>query len=93
MTHPVTTTEARSALTSTLRRFREEGAGAEPVVFGSHRKPEAVVMPYAAYHELVDLAEEITVAQTLRERDAQDSGRRHSLREVAETLGVDLDEL
>ena len=93
MAHPVTTTEARSALTATVRRFREEGAGAEPVMFGSHRKPEAVVMPYETYHELVALAEKITVAQTLRERDAQDSGRRHSLLEVAETLGVDLDEL
>lgn len=42
--------EARSGLSRTLRRFRSD-ARAEPVVIGSHRRPEAVIVPYAQYLE------------------------------------------
>ena len=38
---------ARDDLSRTLRRFR--GGDLEPVVLGSHRKPEAVILPYATY--------------------------------------------
>lgn len=93
MAHPISTTEARDQLTKTVKRFREEGATAQPVVFGSHRKPEAVVVPYAAYEALRELAEELAVAHELRERDARDTGTRRSLADVAERFGVDLDDL
>ncbi|MGI8916933.1 MAG: hypothetical protein ACR2JY_24705 [Chloroflexota bacterium] len=46
-----------------LERFRREGAAAEPVVFGSHRKPEAVVIPFALYEQLIK-------APAARQRDA-----------------------
>ena len=32
-----------------MTRFRREGAAAVPVAFGSHRKPEAILLPYAVY--------------------------------------------
>jgi hypothetical protein len=51
---PVTTTEARTALSRTLERFRERGAGAEPLVFGDHRRPEGVVLPYEVFVQLQD---------------------------------------
>src|SRR5690348_12417096 len=35
-------------LSGILARFRREGAAAEPVAFGSHRKPEAILIPYEA---------------------------------------------
>lgn len=38
---------ARDGLSRTLRRFRD--GDLEPVVLGSHRKPEAVILPYATY--------------------------------------------
>jgi hypothetical protein len=41
--------EVRSRLSGILDRFRREGAAAEPIAFGSHRKPEAILMPYEAY--------------------------------------------
>jgi antitoxin StbD len=41
--------EVRKSLSGILARFRREGARAVPVVFGSHRKPEGVLIPYAAY--------------------------------------------
>jgi PHD/YefM family antitoxin component YafN of YafNO toxin-antitoxin module len=46
--------EAREQLSRALARFRLEGAAAEPVIFGSHRKPEAVVIPFELYAQLVD---------------------------------------
>jgi PHD/YefM family antitoxin component YafN of YafNO toxin-antitoxin module len=48
--HPVSV--ARAELSRALARFRREGAAAAPVIFGSHRKPEAVVLPFEAYAEL-----------------------------------------
>lgn len=49
--------DARKGLNGILERFRREGKLAEPVVFGSHRKPEAVVLPYARYQQmLIDIA-------------------------------------
>ena len=65
MTHnPVlATTEARDALSKTLARFRREGAGARPLLFGSHRKAEAVVLPMAEYERLEQLAEQARFEQ------------------------------
>lgn len=91
--HPVPTSVARRELTQTVSRFREEGARAEPVVFGSHRRAEAVVLPYEAYEALMALAEEYAIAARIREQDQADSGRRYTLDEIADEFGVDLDAL
>jgi hypothetical protein len=45
--HPLS--EVRARLSGILARFRREGAAAEPVAFGTHRKPEAVLIPYEVY--------------------------------------------
>jgi len=42
-----TVAHARDDLSRVLRRFR--AGDLEPVVLGSHRKPEAVILPYATY--------------------------------------------
>lgn len=42
-----TVASARDDLSRVLRRFR--AGDLEPVVLGSHRKPEAVILPYATY--------------------------------------------
>lgn len=91
--HPVTTSEARSRLTATVRRFREQGGAAEPVLFGSHRKPEAVILPYEAYEMLRSVVEDLAIAVELGDRDARDDGSRFTLAEVADELGVDLEAL
>jgi uncharacterized protein len=41
--------EARAGLSTVLRDFRARGAEARPVVIGSHRRPEAVLIPYATF--------------------------------------------
>ena len=38
--------EARQQLSQVLARFRAEGEMAEPMVLGSHRSPEAVLLSY-----------------------------------------------
>src|ERR1700689_5513127 len=54
MTSPVTIdvhplSEVRQWLSGIPAPLRREGAAAEPVAFGSHRKPEAVLLPYEVY--------------------------------------------
>ena len=44
-----TVASARDELSRTLRRFR--AGDLEPVVLGSHRAPEAVIVPYSTYRE------------------------------------------
>ena len=67
-------TEARSALPSTLTRFREQGLLAEPMVFGGHRKPEGVVLPYALFERLLPAIEDVALAEAVRARLAKDEG-------------------
>jgi antitoxin StbD len=64
--HPVT--EARNDFSRVVARFREEGLMAEPVIYGSHRKPEAVTIPYEMFERLLPAMEEILLAEMVRER-------------------------
>ncbi|HEX7162299.1 MAG TPA: hypothetical protein VF223_13815 [Trebonia sp.] len=52
--HPLS--EVRARLSGIPARFRRDGAAAEPVAFGTHRKPEAVLLPYEAYERYEALA-------------------------------------
>ncbi|HEX4061008.1 MAG TPA: hypothetical protein VHY58_08295 [Streptosporangiaceae bacterium] len=52
--HPLS--EVRKRLSGILAQFRREGADAEPVAFGSHRKPEAILLPYEVYQRYEALA-------------------------------------
>ena len=90
---PDTISDARANLTSHVARFRAEGLEAEPVVFGDHRQPEAVLLPYETFQLLIDVAEDVAILQRVRERLAADSGERTSLEDVAAELGIDLSEL
>ncbi len=88
-----TISDARKHLTGHVARFRSDGIDAEPVVFGDHRQPEAALLPYETFQLLMDVAEDIAIAQRVRERLTTDNGNRTSLGDVAADLGIDLDEL
>lgn len=90
---PETISETRKQLTGHVRRFREEGLDAEPVVFGDRRQPDAALLPFETFQLLLDIAEDLVIAERVRERDAADSGQRTSLGDVAAMFDVDLDEL
>jgi len=68
----VPTSEARTALPSTLTRFREQGMLAEPMVFGGHRKAEGVVLPYELFERLLPAIEDVALAEVVRARLARD---------------------
>lgn len=44
--------DARARLTGILRAFRADSRGAEPLVIGSRKHPDAVLVSYARYREL-----------------------------------------
>lgn len=88
-----TISDARRHLTKHVARFREEGLDAEPVVFGDRRTAEAVVIPFEMFQLLLDVAEDIAIAERIRERVATDTGVRSSLVDAAAEFGIDLDAL
>jgi hypothetical protein len=77
--------DARAELSKALRRFRAEGAGAAPLIFGSHRRPEAVVIPFELYTSLLPAIEELEIAAIVRERTTEPS---RPLSELATDVGL-----
>jgi hypothetical protein len=55
-------------------------------VFGSHRRPEAVVIPFELYTSLLPAIEEIEIAQIVRERQGEQA---RPLSALAAELGLD----
>ena len=88
-----TISDARDNLTVHVARFRQEGVEAEPVILGNRREPEAVRRPCQSFVMLMDIAEDIAIAERIREREATDSGDRISLGALADELGIDLEQL
>ncbi|GAA2227015.1 type II toxin-antitoxin system Phd/YefM family antitoxin [Herbiconiux moechotypicola] len=79
--------EVREQLPAVLRRFRVEKELAAPVIFGSHRKPEAVVIPFELYARLLPAIEDLEIAEIVRARSA--AGPVTPLSEVAASIGLD----
>lgn len=77
--------EARTEIPKALRRFRAEGAAADPLIFGSHRRPEAVVIPFELYASLLPAIEELEIAGLVRERQGEPT---RPLSELAGELGL-----
>ena len=88
-----TVSDTRKHLTRHVARFRAEGLEASPVVFGDRCHPDAVLLPYEAFRFLLDIAEDLAIAEKIRSRAATDNGNRTSLRDVAEGFSADLDAL
>ncbi|MEV0420411.1 type II toxin-antitoxin system Phd/YefM family antitoxin [Streptosporangium canum] len=84
---------ARAQLSETVARIGEQGVQAEPVVIGRRYKPEAVLISFELYEKLADLIDEIRLAPLIRERLAKAATDQDlSLEEVAESLGIDIEE-
>jgi len=92
MTSPQTvvpSAEARDRLSSYLKLFREKGGQADPVVFGSHRKPEGVILSYERYEWQTEILDELVASEEVREALAQDTGKRVELADVSREAGFD----
>jgi antitoxin StbD len=89
----VPSAEARDRLSGYLKLFREKGGAAEPVVFGSHRKPEGVILSYERYERLTEILDELVASEEVHEALAADAGKRVELADVAREAGFDPVEL
>lgn len=90
-TEVLPTSEARRLLTSITADFREHGAASGPVLFGSHRRPEAAIVPYELLELLDPVIEDLVIAARVRERLAEDDGTRLGVDEVAARFRLHLD--
>ena len=89
-TEVLPTSEARAQLTRITAQFRAHGAACGPVLFGSHRVPEAALVPYELVELLDPIIEDLVIAARVRERRATDDGTRYTLDEAAAELGITL---
>lgn len=84
------TREFREGIKRILDRFRQLGNEAEPVFLGPRRKPEAVLLSYASYRDLVDELENAAIVRMVEERlPAADLELGTDLDEAARELGFD----
>ncbi len=81
--------EARSLLSSTVMRFRQEGIASAPLLFGSHRKPEGVVLPFELFERLLPEIDNILLAELVRER-VNDGSANKPFEQLVSELGFNL---
>jgi hypothetical protein len=85
------TSIARAELTTRVAEYKALGAEARPIVFGSHRKPQAVILPYDLFTELLDVAE--GVPHIPRAADPAKRSRKKAPLTETEQIVQDLPEL
>jgi len=66
----IPTSEVRAALVKITKRF--DAGDTEPVFFGSHRRPQAVLVPIAVWEKLLEHAEDELDVHLGRRRLAED---------------------
>lgn len=84
------TREFREGIKKILDGFRALGTQADPVFLGPRRKPEAVLLPYASYKDMVEELENAAIVRMVEERlFAADANLGTELNDVAQELGFD----
>jgi len=81
--------EARRVLPQMARCFAKDGAGADPVYFGAHRRPTGVMLSYERYLGILDLLDDLVVALEVRRRDGSDTGERLEFEDLIREQGFD----
>jgi antitoxin StbD len=88
----VTVREAKGKLSTYLAEARKLGVDAPPRVFGAQRRPEAVVLSFDSWLDLMDAAEDQEIAALVAARAASRGTASATLDEAMEALGVDPNE-
>jgi hypothetical protein len=86
------TSQARAELTTAVARFRREGIASKPILFGSHRKVEGVLISAALYEKLIPEIESVQLSALLQSRIA-DGSPRISFDELVVLTGFDPNEI
>ncbi|MEO5679178.1 MAG: hypothetical protein ABIS47_05855 [Acidimicrobiales bacterium] len=81
------TTEARAKLSQIASQFERQGASAEPVTFGSHRRPQGVIIPWALWLEILPAIEDRLDINEARQRLDEAGSDRLGFDDVAKALG------
>lgn len=88
----LTVTEAREAAPGLAREFRDKGIAGGIVFFGSHRRPDAAIVPGELLEALEPYLEDLVIAQRVRIR-AVEGSEAITLDELDEAVGFDADEV
>ena len=83
------TTEVRAKLSQIAAEFERHGTGAEPVAFGSHRRPQGIILPWELWLDILPAVEDQLDAADARQRLAEAGGERVGLDEADQALGMD----
>ena len=81
------TTEARAKLSQILAGFELDGVNAEPVTFGSHRRPQGVIIGWDLWLEILPAIEDHLDATEARRRLDDAGPDRVSFDEAAQAVG------
>lgn len=81
------TTEARAKLSQIAAEFERQGVSGEPVTFGSHRRPQGVIIPWALWLEILPAIEDRLDANEARQRLNEAGTERVGFDDVAKALG------
>lgn len=87
ITEVLPTGDARARLGAIARAFDELGISAQPVVFGSHRRAQGVIVPIALWERIAPAVEDALDIEEATDREARSGGRTVTLTEVEATLG------
>lgn len=79
--------KARTEISRHIGEFRSHGLLAEPVLIGSHRKPEAALIPAELYEQLIPRIEELRLEALVAHRLATEES--HPMSELIKELGFE----
>lgn len=85
----LSTGEARARLNQIAAGFDDAGADAEPVVFGSHRRAQAVIVPWVLWQRIAPVIEDALDAEQARTRIGQTDGQWLTHEQLLASLGRD----
>ena len=88
----LTTSEARTEISSAVLQFRTHGLLAKPVLFGGHRKAEAAIISIELYELLLPEIENIQFNETLRAR-INDGTERISFEDLVTRVGFNIEDI
>jgi antitoxin StbD len=83
------TTQARAKLSQILAEFERDGINAEPVTFGSHRRPQGVLIGWDLWLEILPAIEDHLDAAEARHRLDRAGDEHVSFDDAATALGRD----
>jgi len=83
------TTQARAKLSQILAEFERDGVNAEPVTFGSHRRPQGVLIGWDLWLEILPAIEDRLDATEARHRLDHAGDEQVSFDDAATALGRD----